>query len=136
MTESRIWTHHLTPGLVSCLVKAIQFVRANDRNEFHLQRDLNLTHSEFTNFQKLRHWALVAQVKDKRGYWLITNWGGQFLRGELDTPIWVNTQNNHRIEKATERVHISHFRGKIPEFQSDFVSEPAKVESHQPALIP
>jgi hypothetical protein len=66
-------------------------------------------------------------VKDKRGYWLITKWGGQFLRGELDTPISVSTQDNHWIGKAAERVYISHFRGKIPKFQSEFFSEPAKV---------
>ena len=94
MTESHIWHHTLTPGLVSCLVKAIQFVHAHDRNEFHLQRDLDLSHTEYANFRKLRYWRLVAQVDGKRGYWLITKWGGQFLRGEIDMPVCVSTQDN------------------------------------------
>jgi len=136
MIESRIWHHTLTPGLVSCIVKAIQFVHAHNRNEFHLQRDLPLSHSEFTNFQKLRHWALVAQIKDKRGYWCITRAGGMFLRGEVDTPISVSTQDNHRIGKSEQRIHIRDLREKIPEFQSEWAEEKQKVESHQPALIP
>jgi hypothetical protein len=67
MTESRIWHHSLNARPLSCLVKAIQFVHAHDRNEFHLQRDLELSHSEYANFQKLRYWGLVAQVPEKRG---------------------------------------------------------------------
>jgi hypothetical protein len=62
--ESRIWTHRLTPGLISALIKAIHFVHAHNRNEFHLQRDLDFTHSEFTNFQKIK--ALGARSPDRR----------------------------------------------------------------------
>jgi hypothetical protein len=72
---------------------------------------------------------------EKRGYWLIAKWGGMFLRGEIDMPVSVETRDNHRIGKLEERIHIRELRGKIPEFQSEFISEPAKVESHQPALI-
>jgi hypothetical protein len=135
MTESRIWHHTLTPGLVSCLVKAIQFVHEHNRSEFHLQRDLPLTHSEFTNVQKLRHWGLVAQVDGKRGYWLITRAGGMFLPGEVDTPVSVSTQDNHRVGKSEQRVHIRELRGKMPEFQSEWASEPKVGEPMTLALF-
>ncbi len=75
--------HTLNPGLVSVLIKCIEFVREHDKNEFHLQRDLHLNVNEFSNFTKLRFHALVAKVDSKPGYWLITARGGQFLRGKI-----------------------------------------------------
>jgi hypothetical protein len=138
MNDPRIWHHTLTPGLVSCLVKAIQFVHAHNRNEFHLQRDLDLSHSEYANFQKLRYFALVHPIEGKRGFYLITKWRGMFLRGEIDMPTSVSTQDNHRVGKSEQRIHIRELRGKIPEFQSEFADETpsAKVEHQQPALSP
>jgi hypothetical protein len=46
--------HTLNPGLVSVLVKCIQFVHEHEKNEFHLQHDLHLSVNEFSNFTKLR----------------------------------------------------------------------------------
>jgi hypothetical protein len=40
------------------------------------------------------------------------------------------------VGKSEQRIHIRDLRGKIPEFQSEFISEPQKVEVYQPALIP
>jgi len=57
------------------------------------------------------------------------------LRGEIDMPVSVSTQDNHRIRKSEKRIHIRDLRGKIPEFQSEFFSEPTKAEAHQPTLI-
>ncbi len=56
----------------------------------------------------------------KGGYWLITRWGGQFLRGEIDMPVSVSTQDNHRTGKSEQRIHIRDLRGKIPEFHSEW----------------
>jgi hypothetical protein len=135
--ESRIWRHRLTPGLVSYLVKAVQFVHAHNHNEFHLQRDLHLSVTENANWQKLRYWGLTAKVEGQRGKWLITKFGGMFLRGEIDMPVSVSTQDNHRIAKSEQRIHIRDLRGKIAEFQSEWITEEAKVEGEhkQPALI-
>jgi hypothetical protein len=60
----------------------------------------------------LRHWGLVAQVEGKRGYWLITRAGGMFLRGEVDTPISVSTQDNHRVGKTEQCIRIRELRSE------------------------
>lgn len=133
----KIHKHFLSSGLVDSLIKAVSFVHEHNLNDFHLQRDLGLNVSENNNFQKLRYWGFVAHVEGKRGSYLITRAGGMFLRGEVDTPVWVQTQDNHRIAKSEQRVFISHLRGKIPEFQSEWADEKPKVEGghKQPALI-
>jgi len=46
-----------------------------------------------------------------------------FLRGEIDMPVSVSTQDNHRVGKLEQRIHIRELRGKIPEFQSEFTYE-------------
>ena len=54
---------------------------------------------------------------------MITKSGGMFLRGEIDMPVSVSTQDNHRVGKLEQRIHIRELRGKIPEFQSEFTYE-------------
>ncbi len=110
----------LTPGLVSCLSKAIEFVHSHNKNEFHLQRDLTLTKTEYNNFQKLRYFGLCVQVEGKLGYWLITSNGGAFLRNDKPMPIFVWTQDNHIIEKSEEMCWYKDFRNKVPYFDSEF----------------
>ncbi len=114
------WKHRLTPGLVSCLSKAIEFVHANNRNEFHLQRDLDLSKTEFANFQKLRYFALVAQVEGKDGYWLITSHGGAFLRNTKGIPEWVKTYRNKIQSKSNVLVFYQDFKYKVPYFDCEF----------------
>jgi hypothetical protein len=115
--------HRLTPGLVSCLVAAIRAVHVLGKNEFHLQKDLVLSKTQYTNFHKLRYHALIAKVEGKPGVWLITTRGGQFLRGETAVPIRVLTFRNRIQERSTEMVHIDELRGKIPEFEKEFAYE-------------
>lgn len=81
--QSRVWTHRLTPGLVSVLVECIKYVHANSKNQFRLA-DLPLSHTGFCNAQKSRYWGLIHHVPEKRRFWLITNHGSAFLRGEID----------------------------------------------------
>jgi hypothetical protein len=115
--------HTLNPGLVSVLVKCIEFVHNHDKNEFHLQDDLHLTVNEFSNFTKLRFHALVAKVHGKPGYWLITARGGQFLRGEIAVPLRVKTFRNKVLEHSTELIHILQLKGKIPYFEREYAYE-------------
>lgn len=121
--------HTLTPGIVSILVKAIQFVHARGTNEFHLQKDLHLSVNEFSNYTKLRFHGLVAHVEGKPGYWLITSRGGQFLRGETSVPLKVKTFRNRVIDHSPELVHIDELRGKIPWFEKQFAYEYQRVEA-------
>jgi hypothetical protein len=137
-----VWSHRLTPGLVSVLVKAIEFVHRTNRNRFHLQKDLDLTKSQFTNAQKLRYHALIAKTDDE-GYWLITARGGAFLRGEIKVPATVKTFRNRVIEHGTELVSIRKFRDAVPYFETreDFrenATPPVRSKpetSAQPRLI-
>lgn len=115
--------HTLNPGLVSVLIKCIQFVHEHNQNQFHLQRDLHLSVNEFSNFTKLRFHALVAKVDEKPGYWLITARGGQFLRGEITVPQRVKTFRNKVLDHSTELIHINQLKGKIPEFEREYAYE-------------
>jgi hypothetical protein len=115
--------HTLNPGLVSVLVKCIQFVHEHNKNEFHLQRDLHLSVNEFCNLTKLRFHALVAKVDGKPGFWLITSRGGQFLRGEISIPTRVKTFRNRVIDHAPELIHIDRLKGRIPEFEREYAYE-------------
>jgi len=131
--------HNLNPGLVSVLIKCIQFVHEHNKNEFHLQNDLRLNVNEFSNFTKLRFHALVAKVDGKQGYWLITARGGQFLRGEIAVPQRVKTFRNRVQEHSTELIHIDQLKGKVPEFQREYAYEyqrPAAAQRvEQPKLF-
>ena len=115
--------HNISPGLVAGLIKAIEFVSRNNRNYFHLAQDLNLSKTEYNNFQKLRFHALVAHVDGKPGYWLITKRGGQFLRGETTIPKSVKTFRNRVMDHSEELVHIENYKHHFPEFQSEFAYE-------------
>ena len=132
--------HNLTPGLVSVLIKCIQFVHAQGKNEFHLQDDLHLSVNAFSNFTKLRFHGLVAKVDGKRGCWLITARGGQFLRGEIAVPASVKTFRNKVLEHSTDLIHINELKGKIPEFQKEYAYEYQRVpaqphKTEQPKLF-
>lgn len=135
----KAYFHTLTPGLVSVLITAIEFVHASGKNQFHLQDDLHLSVNAFCNVTKLRFHALIAKVDGKPGFWLITARGGRFLRGEIAVPSKVKTFRNRVIEHSTELIHINELKGKIPEFEKEFAYEVqpvgAKVESVQSSLI-
>jgi len=127
--NTKAYFHTLNSGLVSILVKAIQFVHEHNRNEFHLQKDLHLTVNEFCNLTKLRFHGLVAKVDGKPGYWLITSRGGLFLRDEIAVPLRVQTFRNRVIGHSPELVHIGELRGKIPAFETKFAYEYQRVEA-------
>jgi hypothetical protein len=131
--------HTLNPGLISILIKCIQFVHEHQKNQFHLQQDLHLSVNEFSNFTKLRFHALVAKVEGKPGFWLITARGGQFLRGEIAVPLRVKTFRNRVLEHSKELIDINELKGKVPYFESQFAYEyqrPAATEKvEQPQLF-
>lgn len=121
--NTKSFWHRVTPGLVGCLIKAIDFVKTNNKNCFHLGHDLNLSKVEYNNFQKLRFHGLVAKVPEKPGYWLITRRGGQFLRGEIVIPDSVETYRNAVKNHSPKMIHIGELKNKFPEFQSQFAYE-------------
>ena len=127
-------THLLTPGLVSILIKIIIGIQKKDQNCIHLQQDLDLSHNEYANAQKLRYFALIARVKGKSGYWLITNYGGKFLRDEIGIPYRVTTCQNEIVQKSEEQRTIKDFYPAYPNvwFQEKFFT---KAFTNQRTLI-
>lgn len=134
------WWHTLTPGLVNALIKMLQAVRAKNLNDVHLQTELELSKNEYNNFQKLRFHGLVAKVYEnggehKKGCWLITRRGGQFLRGELRIAKKVKTFRNQVIGHSEDLVTMNEFRGKVSSFEQNFDFEIADVPCAQRTLI-
>jgi hypothetical protein len=122
--------HALSPGLVSVLIKAIQFVHKNNKNKFHY-KDLDLNYTEASNLQKLRFHGLIAHFNKenkKSGEWLITKKGGRFLRGEIKTRSRVKTFRNEVVDYSKEEVGINDFKNKIPDFESNFSYEFKEVD--------
>lgn len=135
---NKYW-HRLTPVLVHALVKTLTVVREQDKN-FVKKGDLDLTHSEYGNYQKLRFHALIAKHRDDDGRfdgWLITDRGGKFLRNELTVPVRVQTFRNTIVAHDENLVSIVDVIGYTPLPQQDFEPEPATPEQlEQAALFP
>lgn len=111
----------LNPGLVRCLLKAIEAVYRKGENRFHWHKDIRLTNNESHNFQKLRFHGLIAHADEenpKSGYWLITKRGGAFLRGEIAVPKKVLIFRNKVQDHSSELIHIKELKHKLPEFPS------------------
>lgn len=110
MSEN-IFTHNLTPGLVDTLRQFGLAVRNKGRYKIHIRNDMTLGITENNNFQKLKHWGLVAKYKENgvhiAGYWVLTRRGAAFLRNEIDMPKKVTTQSNHKIGESEERIMIA-----------------------------
>lgn len=123
--------HALTPGIIRALIKALNVVRERNKNEFHLYDDLTgsnkLTTTEQMNWTKLRFHGLVAKVKEngewKRGYWLITKRGGEFLRAKVEIPKKVQTFRNKVVDHSTELVTIRDVIDSTEYWQIDFPGE-------------
>ena len=135
---NKYW-HRLTPVMVRALVKTLQVVRDQDNNHVQIS-DVDLSHSEYGNYQKLRYHGLIAKHHDDEGNfdgWLITKRGGQFLRGEVCLPLRVQTFRNRVVEHDSQLVYISDVIGHTPFTQLDFSPEPAtSAEIEQVVLFP
>jgi hypothetical protein len=139
--ETKARWESLNAGLVATLIEAVKAVHRNNENRFHLQRDLTLTKTAYNNAQKLRYFALIAHANRenaKSGEWLITRFGGAFLRGEMKIPKKVLVQDNHVIDHSKETVHIDELKHQFPEFNPRYAYVPflmpEKVENQASLL--
>lgn len=130
--------HRLTPGLVNTLVKVYTQVCSTGKNVIN-KKSLNLSHSEYGNFQKLRFHALIAKyIVDgewHKGEWLITHRGAQFLHGEIQVPVRVLTFRNHVEDHDEQLVTVTNVIGTQPYFEKEFDYQVAKVAPEQVSLI-
>lgn len=71
---------------------------------------LNLTNSQFTNFQKTQYFGLAIRAKDAEGKinneWILTNAGLEFLAGRRQMPKQVFVFNGKVSRVSTEKVYI------------------------------
>lgn len=120
--------HKLTPGLVSTLVKVYKKVCEKEENVVH-KSELELDHSEYGNFQKLRFHALIAKYKPhgiwNHATWVITKRGVLFLKGAIEVPDRVQTFRN-KVEAHSDRmVNITKVMKSEPHWESysDFIQK-------------
>lgn len=126
-STQRYW-HKLTPGLVTTLVKVYAKVCEKQENKVE-KSELDLDHSEYGNFQKLRLHALIAKYKEDgrvhRGTWVITKRGADFLKGKIEIPDRVRTFLNRVEAHSDNMVNVTRVMAGNPywEEHSDFVNQ-------------
>lgn len=127
----------ITPGLCRALIKFYTGICAKQKNELHLQKECDLTKSEYTNFQKLRYFALAVKFKDKPGSWLITSRGRDFIRNYERIPKKVFIFQNKIQERSEERVSIADVLKVKPYWleRDDFLKAPLVSEMKQVQLF-
>ena len=108
--KMKLHYHRLNKGLVNVLIKFRKQVLAKNHNQIQIS-ELNLTTTEFCNFQKLRYHAMIAKCKDSEGkrmggYWLLTKRGNEFCKGLIEVPEKVGTFRNKIRKKSKEFVSI------------------------------
>jgi hypothetical protein len=119
----------LTKGYVRGLVKIKMAVIAKGENHVHPIRDCKLTQNERNNLTKLRFNAMIAK-SGKKGYWLLTRRGSQFLRGKISVPREVLTWRNQVVDYSPLRVFVKDVlaNSEIPEWPESFAFELAQPE--------
>jgi hypothetical protein len=108
--KMKLHWHRLNKGLVNVLIKVRKQVIAKNENSVSIS-ELNLSTTEFCNFQKLRYHAMIAKCKDEDGKriggkWLLTRRGNQFCKGLIEVPQKVGTFRNVIRKKSFEVVGL------------------------------
>jgi hypothetical protein len=128
--NARWYTLH--PGHVRALVKFHRAILHYGRNRVHIRKEMydvagdcpfKLTYDEINNFSFLRTFALVAhfdQDAPRSGEWLMTKLGAEFLKGTNFVPARKLVFNGEIMERDKRLVHVTEFRGKIPEYPKTF----------------
>lgn len=81
------YRHSLSKGLGAAVAVLA------DRGKPTVLTELNLTHSQYTNFYTLRYWGIAEQEKDQgitNGAWFVTPHGKAWLRNTMAVPrtVW------------------------------------------------
>lgn len=122
--QSYAYWHAVTPGIVNALVKFRRAGIAKGTYSLHNRKDLDgtpweLTKTEAANWTMLRYHGLVAKDKEAgRGYWILTQRGAEFLKGNLSIPARVKVLNNHVIDHSDEYVSVKDVLGTLPYFET------------------
>lgn len=104
------YRHTLAPILVSGL-KALKTKGGGPINI----KDLELSRTEWDNFQKLRYFDLVQKANPqnkKGGEWTITKLGEDFLLGLVAVPKSVQTYRGEVVDKSKIVIFITEVKGR------------------------
>jgi hypothetical protein len=124
--------YKLQPGHLRALVKFHRAILHYGRNRIHIRKEMydvtgdcpfRLTLDELTNFSFLRTFALVhhADLNPRSGYWLMTELGARFLKGEKVVHTRKLISNGQIIERDQASLkHIGEFKGKLPDYPKSF----------------
>lgn len=123
-TEST-W-HAITPGLVTVLLKVYKRICDKGENDITMS-ELDLDHSEYGNFQKLRFHALIAKDKTNPKHWVITQRGTDFLKQKIQIPRRVETYRNHVRGHSDDYVTVRDVMISDPYWQKLFEGRPQPV---------
>lgn len=115
------------------LCRALEKLYAKGPGDWHLEQDLDLTHSEQDNFQKLRYFGLVEKSFDSdglriKGCWRITTKGRLFVEGSVWCYPAVWTWRGDPIRFEEEPVEITDILPPIQE-AADYAAE---AQPHDP----
>jgi hypothetical protein len=116
--------HGLSQGLVRTLIKIYKGVADKKENMINPHHELDLTTVEHMNMTKLRFHGLIAKVKEdgevQRGFWLITQRGADFLKGQIQVPSRVQTFRNKVVDHSTDLVTITDVMRDAVYWEKDF----------------
>ncbi len=98
--------------------------------------DLGLTYSQRTNSQKLRYWDLAVphvneESKRKAGWWVITDAGRAFVRGEARIHRKVVMYRNERVRYEGEQIYIHDVIDGY-EYRADYQEQARSQLHHDP----
>lgn len=123
------YTHCINVALVKALRQLVDYYE-QEKKPCNLQKRLNLTHNQFTNFQKLQYFGLVLRTIDG---WYPTEKGIGFIAGELSIKNPVATfknevlSYNHEAWKTHKAEPVDLWVNDIDQFsfkkRSDYQSE-------------
>lgn len=100
------YKHSMTKVLVSCLRKLYNAGGASTKGP------MNLTTTQFGNFQKLRYFSL-AYNEPNTYTWHITPLGEEFLKGKIKIPRYVVTRSGQTIGISPELVGINDIKDAV-----------------------
>lgn len=105
--------HLLDDADVSALLKMWHYIIEQKENKIDV-RQAQLSYTERSRVTQLRFHALIAKYRingrQKQATWLLTKRGAQFLKGKINVPKYVYTQNNEVVDHSIETVNRRDYR--------------------------
>jgi hypothetical protein len=84
-------------------------------------RDLKISRTEWTNFQKLRYWELASRTRTE-GEWVLTNLGRDFIFTKTAIQKWVWTYRGSTVRFDGDTVYFNDIHDPVFETKQDYVA--------------